>query len=57
MRSFTVNCDTFLNEEKFSVVVLVTSVEVTGSEALLALSISTLLAKCLIKILGRSTLG
>ena len=51
MHSFTVNCDTFSNEEK---VVPVTSVEVTCSEAMLALCFSTLLVKCLMKILGRS---
>ena len=48
MHSFTVNCDTFSNEERFSVVVPVTSVEVTCSEAMLAVSFylrSTLLAK------------
>ena len=38
MQSFTVNCDTFSNEEKVAVVVSVTSVEVTCSEAMLALS-------------------
>ena len=38
-------------------VVPVTSVEVTCSEAMLALSFSALLVKCLMKILGRSTLG
>ena len=57
MHSFTVNCDTFSNEEKFAAVVPVTTVEVTCSEAMLALSLSTLLAKCLMKILGRSPLG
>ena len=57
MHSFTVNCDTFSNEEKVVAVVLVTSVEVTCSEAMLAPSFSTLLVKCLIKILGRSALG
>ena len=57
MHSFTVNCDTFSNEENVAAVVPVTSVEVTCSEAMLALSLSTLLAKCLMKILGRSTLG
>ena len=57
MHSFTVNCDTFSNEEKVAAVVLVTSVEVTCSEAMLALSFSTLLVKCLMKILGRSALG
>ena len=57
MHSLTVDCDTFSNEEKAAVVVTVTSVEVTGSEAMLALSFSTLLVKCLMKILGRSELG
>ena len=57
MHSFTVNCDTFSNEEKVAAVVPVTSVEVTFSEAMLALSFSTLLVKCLMKILGRSALG
>ena len=37
MHSFTVNCDTFSNEEKVAAVVPVTSVEVTCSEAMLAL--------------------
>ena len=45
MHSFTVNCDIFSNEEKVSAVVQVTSVEVTCSEAMLALSFSTLLIK------------
>ena len=49
MHSFTVNCDTFSNEEKVAVVVPVTSVEVTLSEAMLALSFSTLLVKGLMK--------
>ena len=49
--------DTFSNEEKVAVVVPVTSVDVTCSEAMLALSFSTLLVKCLMKILGRSALG
>ena len=57
MHSFTVNCDTFLNEEKVAAVVPVTSVEETCSEAMLALSFSTLLVMCLMKILGRSALG
>ena len=57
MTSFTVNCDTFSNEEQFAVVVTVTSVGVTCSEAMLALSFSTLLAKCFMKILGLSALG
>ena len=53
MHSFTVNCDTFPNEEKVAAVVPVTSVEVICSEAMLALSFSTLQVKCLMKILGR----
>ena len=57
MHSFTVNCDTFSNEEKVAAVVPVTSVEVTCSEAMLSLSFHTLLVKCLMKILGRSALG
>ena len=43
MHSFTVNCDTFSNEEKVAAVVQVTSVEVTCSEAMLALSFFTLM--------------
>ena len=42
MHSFTVNCDTFSNKKKVAAVVPVTSVEVTCSEAMLALSFSTL---------------
>ena len=42
MHSFTVNSDTFLGEEKVAVVVPVTSVEVTCSEAMLALTFSAL---------------
>ena len=57
MHSFTVNSDTFSNDDKFAVVVPVTSVEVTCSEAMLALCFSTLLVKCLMKILGRTALG
>ena len=57
MHSFTVNYDTFSNEEKVAAVVTVTSVEVTSSEAMLSLCFSTLLVKCLMKILGRSALG
>ena len=57
MHSFTVNCDTFANEEKVAAVVPVSSIEVTCSEAMLALSFSTLLVTCLLKILGRSALG
>ena len=43
MHSITVNCDTFSNEEKVAAVVPITSIEVTCSEAMLALSFSTLL--------------
>ena len=57
MHSFTVNCDTFSNEEKVAVVAPVTSVEVTCSEAMLTIGFSTLLVRCLMKILGRSALG
>ena len=57
MHSFTVKCETFSKEEKVAAVVPVTSVELTCSEAMLALSFSTLLVKCLMKILGRSALG
>ena len=57
MHSFTVNCDTFSNEEKVAAVVPGKSVAVTCSEAMLALSFSTLLVKCLMKILGRSAQG
>ena len=53
MHSFTINCDTFSSEEKVAVVDPVTGVEVTCSEAMLALILSTLLLKCLMKILGR----
>ena len=57
MHSFTVSCDTFSNEEKVAAVVPVTSVEVTCSEAMFALSFSTLLLRCLMKRMGRSALG
>ena len=57
MHSFTVNCDNLSNDEKFVAVVPVTSVDVTCSKVMLALSFSTLLVKCLMKILGRSALG
>ena len=56
IHSFTVDCDTFSNEERVPVVSPVTIVEVTGSEAMLALCFSTLLVKCLMKRLGRSAL-
>ena len=57
MHSFTVNFETFSNEEKVAAIVPATSVEVTCSEAILALSFSTLLVKCFMEILGRSALG
>ena len=57
MHSFTVNCDAFSNEEKVAVVVPVASVEITCLEAMLAVGFSTLLANCLMKILGSSALG
>ena len=57
MHSFTVRCDTFSNEDKVTVVVPVTSVEVTFSEAMLALGVSTLSVEFLMKRLGRSALG
>ena len=41
VHSFTINCDTFSNEEIVAVVVPLTSVEVTCSEAMLALRFST----------------
>ena len=58
MHCLSVDCDTFSNEEKFAVVVPLTSVEVeeTRSEAMLVLCFSTLLLKCLMKKLGRSAL-
>ena len=58
MHSFTDDCDTLSNEEKVAVVVPVTNVEieVAGYEAMFALSLSTLLVKCLMKRLGRSAL-
>ena len=46
MHSFTVSCDTFSNEEKVAAVIPVTSVEATCTEAMLALSYSTLLLEC-----------
>ena len=57
MHSFTVHCDTFSNKEIVAIVVPVTSVDVTSSEAMLALSLCTLLVKHLMKILGRSARG
>ena len=49
MHSFSVDCDTFLDEEKFAVVVPVTSAELTGSEGILAPRFPSLLEKCLMK--------
>ena len=57
MHFLTVDCDTFSNEEKYAAVVPVTTFEVTDTEAMIALSFSTLLVECLMKILGRSALG
>ena len=57
MYSFTVNSDTFSNEEKVAVVVPGTSEDILCSEAMFALSFSTLMVKCLMKRLGRSALG
>ena len=57
MLSFTVDCDTFSNEAMVAVVVPVTSVEITFTEAMSALGFSTMLVKCLMKRLGRSALG
>ena len=57
MHSLTVNCDIFSNKEKVAVVVPVTSEEITCSEEMLALTFSSLLVKCSMKILGRSALG
>ena len=56
MHSFTVDCERFSNEKKVAVVVPVTSVEVRGSEAMLALSFSTLFVMCLMKRMGSSAL-
>ena len=41
--TFTADCDTFVNEEKVAVVVTVTSIEVTGSEAMLVTLLGCLL--------------
>ena len=57
LHSFIVNRDTFSNEEIVATVAPVTSVEVTFSEAMLAVCFSTLLVMYLMKILGRSALG
>ena len=56
MHPFTVNCDTFSNEEKVAAVVPVSSIEIRCSEAILALCFYTLLVKCLIKRLGNAAL-
>ena len=57
MHSFTAICDTFSNEDKVAAVVPVTSVEATCSEVMLAMSLSTFLVRCMMKMLGRSALG
>ena len=57
MHYFTVNCDTFLNEDKVAAVVPVRRFEKTWSEAMSAQCFSTLLVKCLMKILERPALG
>ena len=49
MHSYTVDCDTFSNEEKVAVVVPVTSVEATVSEAILAQRWLNLFVKCQMK--------
>ena len=56
MHSLTVNRETFSTEEKVAAVVPVTSFEATCSEAMLALSFSTLLVRCMMNILGGSAL-
>ena len=53
MRSFTVDL-TIFKQEKAAAVVPATIVEVAGSNATIARSVSTLLAKCLMKHLGMS---
>ena len=45
MHFFTVDCDTFFNEEIVAVVVPVICVEVACSEAMLALNFSTLMKR------------
>ena len=57
MHSFTVDCKTFLCDEKVAVVVPVTSVEVTCSEAMLAQRFLTLFVNYMMKRLGRLALG
>ena len=57
MHFFIVDRDTFSNEDKVAAIVPVTSVEVTCSEAMKALSFSILLVKSLMKILETSALG
>ena len=53
MHSFTINCDTFSDEEKVAAVGPVTSVEITCSKAMLYLCFSTLLVKCFDKKNGK----
>ena len=57
MHSFIINCRTFSNEDKVAAVFPVTSVEITCSEAMLALRFTTLLVMCLKKRLGMSAQG
>ena len=60
MHVFTVDCDTYPNEENAAVVIPVTGVEVkeTDSEAMLDLNFAALLlAKCLLNRLGSSAQG
>ena len=53
MHSFTVNCDTFSNEDKVAAVVPATSVEATCSEAMLALSFFYFVRKVLDENTGK----
>ena len=57
MHSSIVDCDNFSNKEKVAVCLQVTSVETTGSQAMLAERFSSLLVDCLMKRLERSALG
>ena len=59
MNSLTVVSCTFTNEDKAAVVISTkrSDIEITGSEEILSLSLSTLLLMCLMKGLGRSALG
>ena len=53
MHSFTVDCDTFSNLEKVTVVVPVTSIETTVSVTMLILRLSTLLVMCLMRSIAK----